>query len=205
MYVVGLTGGIGSGKTAVSDHLEHKGIVVVDADRVSREVVAAGSDALPKIAAHFGEAFILADGQLDRSRLRHRIFSDNDAKHWLEGLLHPLIRQESYRQLQAADSPYVLLVSPLLIEFGQTAICDQVLVVDIAETTQIARTMSRDDNSEQQVRNIIASQTSRAQRLEAATEIIDNSGNLPALMTRIDAVHLKLLALAKQTQGETNR
>lgn len=205
MYVVGLTGGIGSGKTAVSDHLEHKGIVVVDADRVSREVVAPGSDALPKIAAHFGKAFLLADGQLDRSRLRHRIFSDNDAKHWLEDLLHPLIRQESYRQLQAADSPYVLLVSPLLIEFGQTAICDQVLVVDIAETTQIARTMSRDDNSEQQVKNIIASQTSRTQRLEAATEIIDNSGNLPALMTRVDAVHLKLLALAKQTQGETNR
>ena len=137
MYVIGLTGGIGSGKSAVSDRLQHKGIAVVDADVVSREVVAPGSDALGEIATHFGEAFILADGQLDRARLRQRIFSDDDARHWLERLLHPLIHGEAHRQLEIADSPYAVLVSPLLIEAGQTAICDQVVVVDVPESVLI--------------------------------------------------------------------
>ena len=205
MYVVGLTGGIGSGKSAVSSHLERKGIAVVDADVVSRQVVQPGSKALPQIAEHFGAEYLLADGQLDRARLRQKIFSDEQAKRWLEQLLHPLIHEEAHRQLGAATSAYALLVSPLLIEAGQTAICDQVAVVDVPESLQISRTAARDNNSQQQVERIIASQASRERRLQAATAVIDNSGGLPALTQRVDELHSEWLQLAAEKQLATEK
>ncbi|HEY9034982.1 MAG TPA: dephospho-CoA kinase, partial [Pseudomonadales bacterium] len=158
MYIVGLTGGIGSGKTAVSDRFQQKGITIVDADLCSRVVVEKGRPALDAIRQHFGDSILTASGELDRAALRQRIFADPDEKAWLEQLLHPLIAEETFRQLESAQSPYVMLVSPLLIESGQDALCDRVLVVDVPESVQLSRTMQRDDNDEQQVRRIMQSQ-----------------------------------------------
>lgn len=201
MFVVGLTGGIGSGKSAVSDLLAGKGITIVDADVVAREVVEPGTDALAQISAHFGTGILLPDGRLDRAGLRSLVFDDAAAKNWLEQLLHPLIGAEVYRQLQCAGSAYAVLVSPLLVETGQTVICDHVVVVDAPEALQTARTMARDDNSREQVQKIMASQAGRQQRLQAASTIIDNSGALPELEPLVDALHEKLLQLASEKTG----
>ena len=175
MFIVGLTGGIGSGKTAVSDHLQSLGIDIVDADIASRTVVEPGQPALAKIAEHFGDDILLADQSLDRAALRQKIFSNPDDKQWLEALLHPLIAEEISYQLAKAQSPYAIFVSPLLLEAGQDAICDRILVVDVPEELQIARTTTRDNNDEAQVKRIIASQASRQQRLEKADDIIENT------------------------------
>lgn len=196
MYVVGLTGGIGSGKTAVSDQLASKGIVVVDADMVSRQVVEPGTQSLQQIRRRFGDDILQDDGTLDRAKLRSVIFADAEAKSWLEKLLHPQIGTEVYRQLEAARSPYVLFVSPLLIEAGQNAICDRIVVVDVPETIQLERTIDRDNNSEEQVRAIMASQSSRQHRLDAATDVIENSGSLQELERKVDALHKQLLQVA---------
>lgn len=189
MFVVGLTGGIGSGKTAVSDRFATLGITVVDADVVSREVVEPGTEALQQIQSHFGDSVLLADGHLDRAQLRSLIFSQPEQKAWLESLLHPLIGTEVHRQLEAAQSPYVIFVSPLLVESGQRAICNRLIVVDVPEAVQLARTVERDGNSEEQVQSIISSQASRQQRLEAATDVLENSGSLEQLYAAVDALH----------------
>ena len=198
MFVVGLTGGIGSGKSAVADRFVKNNITAVDADIVSRLVVKPGTDALAQIGEHFGETILQPDGELDRTQLRARIFADKDAKTWLESLLHPLIGLEVHRQLETAQSPYVLLVSPLLVETGQTAICDCVVVVDVTESVQIERTVRRDSNSEEQVQRIIASQATRERRMQAASDVIDNSGSLAALDDKVDALHQKFLRLASE-------
>ncbi len=198
MFVVGLTGGIGSGKTAVSDRLRALGIDIIDADVVARQVVEPQTQALLQIQGHFGDDILQADGRLDRARLRRIIFSDPAEKAWLEQLLHPLIRAEVSRQLKNAQSPYALFVSPLLIEAGQTAFCDRVLVVDTAEASQLDRTTIRDKNSVEQVRNIMATQLSRQQRLESATDVIDNSGSMQQLDEAVTALHRKFLAMAEE-------
>jgi dephospho-CoA kinase len=199
MFVVGLTGGIGSGKTAASDRFAELGIKIIDADLAARTVVEPGSDALAEIAAHFGTAFLLLDGSLDRAALRRKIFTDADEKRWLENLLHPLIAQEISRGLQAANSPYAILVSPLLIEAGQDRFCNRILVIDVPEQLQLERTRQRDNNDEAQVRRIMASQASRQQRLDKADDVIENTAAPEQLLQQIDKLHHRYLEYAKKT------
>lgn len=156
MYVVAITGGIGSGKTTIANQFAELGIEVVDADVIAREVVEPGTQALAAIAEHFGPDVIEPSGQLDRRTLRERVFSDPQAKTWLNALLHPLIRSEMQRQCAAARSPYCLLVVPLLVENKLTGLADRVLVIDVDEATQIERTCRRDGVSTEQAKAIIA-------------------------------------------------
>lgn len=199
MYVVAITGGIGSGKTTVANQFAELGIEVVDADVIAREVVEPGTPALAAIADHFGSEVITPDGQLDRRRLRERVFTDPQAKGWLNALLHPLIRTEMQRQCAAARSPYCLLVVPLLVENRLTALANRVLVIDVDEATQIERTCRRDGVSVEQARAIITAQASRSERLAAADDVIENhNGSEMAIKTRILALHETYLAFASQ-------
>lgn len=187
--VVGITGGIGSGKSAVTDRLQQHGITVVDADLAARIVVTPGRPALSAITQHFGPKVLLDDGSLDRAALRKIVFADDTERQWLEALTHPLIAEEIRTQLATAASPYVALSSPLLLETSQGEQCNVVAVVDVGEQTQIQRTMSRDDNDEQQVRRIMAAQITRQQRLARADVVIDNSGSLLELNKIVDKLH----------------
>ena len=198
MFVVGLTGGIGSGKSAASRRFEQLGITAVDADVISREVVAPGSEALQAIEQRHGKAILLDDGSLDRAALRQKIFSSPEEKAWLEGLLHPLIVNETLRQLEAADSPYVLFVSPLLVESGQKVLCQRLLVIDVPEDLQIERTIHRDNNPRDQVERIMASQASREQRLAMADDVICNDRDLKYLEQEVDLLHQRYLSLATE-------
>lgn len=198
--IIGLTGGIGSGKTAASDHFAHLGINIVDADLASRAVVKPGSEGLIAIEAHFGSNILTSAGELDRAQLRQIIFQDSAAKQWLEALLHPLIRDYIQQQLQNATSPYVILVSPLLFESGQSEFCDRAAVVDVAEQIQIERASARDNNDRAQIKRIIASQISREDRLAKADDVIDNSHDLFALQQQVESLHQQYLQLA-QDQG----
>lgn len=195
-YVIGITGGIGSGKTAVSDHFESLGITVVDADVASRTVVEIGTSALASIAEHFGSQVLQTDGSLDRAALRSAIFEDSTQRQWLESLLHPLIRAEIVSGLESASSPYAILVSPLLIESGQSQLTERVLVVDVPEALQLKRTVARDSNSEQQVKAIMAAQASRQQRLDSADDVVVNDNTLEHLKAQVEALHQKYLKLA---------
>lgn len=200
MFVVGLTGGIGSGKTAASDRFAELGIEIVDADVASRVVVEPGSEAITKIAEHFGSDILLADGNLDRASLREKIFSDKTEKSWLEALLHPLIGMEIFQQLENAQSPYVLFVSPLMVESKQTALTDRLIVVDVPEELQLERTMQRDDNDAGQVKAMMASQASREQRLEEADDVIINTQGLDFLDQEVARLHQTYLQLAEKKQ-----
>lgn len=196
MYVVGLTGGIGSGKSAVSALFEKQGITVVDSDVVARQVVEKGQPALKKIAEHFGNDVIQADGSLDRAALRQRIFAAPEERKWLEALLHPLIRQETQRQLTAAEGPYVILASPLLVESGQYRSVHRVLVVDAPEELQLQRAMSRDANNEAQIRAVMATQATREARLRCADDVILNDKALDELIPQVEDLHTKYCDLA---------
>lgn len=202
MYVVAITGGIGSGKTTIANQFAELGIDVVDADVIAREVVEPGSPALAAIADHFGPDVITPDGQLDRRRLRERVFSDPSAKAWLNALLHPLIRSEMQRQCAAARPPYCLLVVPLLVENKLTGLANRVLVVDVDEATQIERTCRRDGVTAEQAKAIIAAQASRSERLAAADDVIENlNGSEMAIKARILTLHETYLAFASQQAG----
>ncbi|MDP4536474.1 dephospho-CoA kinase [Alkalimonas collagenimarina] len=196
--IIGLTGGIGSGKTTVANAFAAKGIELVDADVVARQVVAPGSAALQQIVDHFGPNMLLADGSLDRAALRQRVFSHAADKDWLNALLHPLIRQKMQDELAAASSPYVLFIAPLLLENQLQSYIDRLVVVDVTEQTQLARTLLRDGGSEQQVAAIMAAQVDRTQRLAAADDVIDNSAGPEQLAPQIDALHQRYLKLAAQ-------
>lgn len=199
MYVVAITGGIGSGKTTVANQFAALGIEVVDADLIAREVVEPGTPALAAIASHFGPGILDEQGRLDRRALRERIFSDPAAKSWLNALLHPIIRSEMLRQCAAANSPYCLLVVPLLVENRLTELADRVLVIDVDETTQIERTCRRDGVSLEQAQAILASQASRSERLAMADDVLDNqSGTTETIRERILALHETYLAFASQ-------
>ncbi|WP_042049841.1 dephospho-CoA kinase [Aeromonas dhakensis] len=199
MYVVAITGGIGSGKTTVANQFAELGIEVVDADIIAREVVEPGTPALAAIAAHFNADVIAPDGRLDRRQLRERVFTDPQAKGWLNALLHPLIRSEMLRQCAAARSPYCLLVVPLLVENRLTALANRVLVIDVDEATQIERTCRRDGVSREQAEAILAAQASRTERLAAADDVLDNQNGTPeAIKSRIFALHETYLAFASQ-------
>lgn len=193
--IIGLTGGIGSGKSEVSRRFQSLGITVVDADEVARLVVEPGQPALADIAAHFGVDILLSDGRLNRANLRNIIFSSPEEKQWLEALLHPLINQEIRRQLVNAESPYVILSSPLLLETHQHELADRILVIDASEALQIARASSRDGNTIEQIEAIMATQLNREARITRADDLIHNHGDLPELDQQVNALHQKYMAL----------
>ncbi len=197
-FWVGLTGGIGSGKSTVAAEFVRLGIQQVDADIVARQVVEPGTAALEAIVQQFGEAIRNSDGQLDRSRLRQIVFNDETAKNWLNQLLHPLIRQEMLRQLADATSPYVLPVAPLLLENKLDQLVDTVLVVDVSEQTQINRTSVRDGSSESLVQSIMAAQCSREERLARANQVISNEGSSDTLPAKVAELHRIFLRMAEE-------
>jgi dephospho-CoA kinase len=193
--IIGLTGGIGSGKTAVSDSFESLGIDVVDADLASRVVVQKGKPCLLKIAQHFGEDILTKEAELDRAKLREIIFKSEEEKNWLESLLHPAIANQIQDELNASKSPYTILVSPLLLETNQKDFCSKVLAVDVPVETQVERTLKRDGVSKEQVQAIIDSQISRNDRLNLADEVIVNDGTLEDLEIAVKILHEKFLSL----------
>ena len=192
--IVGLTGGIGSGKTAVSDLFQDLGITIVDADLASRVVVEKGREELNKIAEHFGEDILTSNGELDRAKLREVIFNSEEEKLWLESLLHPAIASQIQKELDSSSSPYTILVSPLLLETDQKNFCSTVLVVDVPVETQNERTSQRDNVSEEQIKSIIASQIDRDSRLEQADEVILNDGSIQSLESKVQELHKKFLS-----------
>jgi dephospho-CoA kinase len=195
-FVVGLTGGIGSGKSAVSDRFAALGIKVVDADIASRVIVEPGRPALADIEQRFGSEIIAEDGSLDRAALRKVVFADDAARRALEAITHPHINRYITEELANADSPYAILAHPILVETGQTAICSRVLVVDVPESLQVERTMARDDNPEAQVRAIMAAQASREERISAADDVIVNDAGLDHLDAEVARLHEQYLTMA---------
>ena len=192
--IVGLTGGIGSGKTAVSDLFQDLGITIVDADLASRVVVEKGREELNKIAEHFSKDILNSSGELDRAKLREVIFKSEEEKLWLESLLHPAIASQIQKELDLSESPYTILVSPLLLETDQKNFCSTVLVVDVPVEIQIERTSKRDNVSEEQIKSIIASQIDRDSRLEQADEVILNDGSIQHLESKVQELHKKFLS-----------
>ena len=197
MLIVGITGGIGSGKTAVTDEFERLGISVVDADIAARTIVEKGKPALEQIAQHFGSDILLENEELNRAALRKLIFDQPNERKWLEQLTHPLIRNEIIQGLQSAKSPYVILASPLLIESGQYHLVKRTLVVDVPESLQIERTCKRDNNDAQQVQAIINAQLPREKRLKHADDIICNNKDLAYLHAEVAKYHQQYLELTQ--------
>lgn len=196
-FIVGLTGGIGSGKTTVSDMFAKLSVDIIDADIVAREVVAPKSKALAAIKNYFGADFINKDGSLNRTKLRTRIFENPSDKHWLNELLHPIIRQEITAQLASSQSQYSILVAPLLLENGLDKLVNRVLVVDINEQAQVNRTTARDPSSAEEVKKIINSQMLRKDRLNLADDVIDNhDANLDLLKQQVCSLHQKYLDIS---------
>ncbi|WP_341707516.1 dephospho-CoA kinase [Halopseudomonas sp.] len=194
--IIGLTGGIGSGKTAAANRFAAAhGIHVVDADEKSRVVVQPGKPALKHIVDRFGDEILLEDGNLNRAALREQVFAAPAERQWLEQLLHPLIRDEIITDLQSATSPYALLVSPLLVESGQNALTKRIIVVDVPEAMQLARTVQRDAVPEAQVRAIMQAQAQREERLRHAHDVLTNDSDLAALHAQVDALHQHYLQL----------
>ena len=191
-YVVGLTGGIGSGKSAVAKLFADRGVAVIDTDAVAHALTAAGGAAMAAVRAEFGDRIASADGALDRAAMRDIVFADAAARKRLEAILHPMIRAESERRLlaSAAGSPYAILMVPLLVESGEyRKRVQRVAVVDCAEATQVARVMSRNGLARSEVERIIAAQATRAERLAVADDVIENDGALADLPARIDRLH----------------
>ena len=197
MLRVGITGGIGSGKTALTDWLATQGVVIVDADLAARVVVEPGQPALAKITEAFGAEFLLPDGQLDRAALRQRVFSDENQRKALEAITHPRIRDELDRQMSEADSPYVVMSSPLLLESSQSDMVDVSVTVDVPETLQIERAMARDQNNRQLVEQIMAAQLDRETRIARSDIVIENNTSMGALYERAAVLHETLLARAE--------
>jgi len=192
-FVVGLTGGIGSGKSAAAAEFGRLGASVIDADAIAHELTGREGPALREIAKTFGEQAIAADGAMDRASMRERVFADPSARRTLEGILHPMIREESARRIAASAGPYVVHVVPLLVESGDyVRRVDRVLVVDAPEDVQVARVKER-GLAEEQIRSIIRSQAARRERLAAADDVIDNGGSLEALRNQVAALHEKYL------------
>ena len=197
-YKVALTGGIGSGKSTVADAFAEQGVNVIDADVIARQVVEPGTPALRAIAEKFGDEMILADGSLNRRLLREHIFASDVDKRWLNGLLHPLIQQETERQMARATSPYVLWVVPLLVENQLYHKADRVLVIDVPVETQILRTMRRDGVTREHAEQILAAQATRDARLAVADDVIDNNGAPDAIASDVARLHAHYLQLASQ-------
>lgn len=195
--VIGLTGGIGSGKTAVSDLFQLKDIDIIDADLIAREVVEPGQPALKAIAEHFGNDILLPTGELDRRKLRDIVFANEANKEWLNALLHPLIRERMLSQTANAKSPYCILSVPLLVENKMSNLVSRVLVVDIDTALQIERASKRDQQTNQQLAKIVNAQASREERLAVADDVINNSDGLSELKKQVDALHISYVNMAK--------
>ena len=198
-FVVGLTGGIGSGKSTVADLFVAQGAALVDTDVIAHQLTAADGLAMPQIVATFGKQLADVQGALDRVAMRQMVFSDPSVRGRLESILHPLIRQISDQRCADATAPYVILAVPLLVESGSyRQRCDRIVVVDCPEMVQISRVMARNGLSETEVHAILKAQASRDQRLEIADDVIDNAAGLTNLYPRVAELHLKYLALSSE-------
>ncbi|UCH47923.1 MAG: dephospho-CoA kinase [Betaproteobacteria bacterium] len=196
-FAVGLTGGIGSGKTTISDLFAELGVDVIDTDEIARELSRKGQPAMRQIEEQFGPDVIASDGSLDRDRMRELVFSDPDAREKLQQILHPLIRAEVQRRLAASGKLYALVVVPLLVESRGYDFADRVLVVDCSEERQIERVMQRSGLSRDQAKAIMVSQASRNERLAAADDVINNDGKIAALRSQVEKLHRHYLTLAE--------
>ena len=196
MLRIGLTGGIGCGKSSVCKLFAELGAPIIDSDQIAHELVEPGNEALEQIVQQFGSEMLQPDGSLHRSRMRELVFHNENKRQQLEALLHPLIRQEMQRQLDALTAPYAILAIPLLLEKGWQKQLDRILVVDCSEAQQRARAQQRDGSSSETIRRIIGSQIGRTERLEAADDIIDNSGEPATLAPQVEALHQHYLQLA---------
>jgi dephospho-CoA kinase len=203
-YRVALTGGIGSGKSTVAEHFAALGVKVSDADAISHQLTGPTGEALDAIAAAFGAAMIDADGALDRARMRERVFNDPSARRHLEQILHPLIRARMLAETPSPSCPYVLLMIPLLLETGQQCMVDRVLVVDLPEALQISRVQARSGLEPTQIQRMMAAQVSRAERIAAADDLIDNRGSPEDLAARVAELHQRYLQLANACQGRAS-
>ncbi len=199
MLVIGLTGGIGSGKSTVAEMFESLGVPIIDMDRIARQIVEPDQPALTQIKQAFGEKIIDVNGQLNRQQLSKIIFDSAKKRHQLEAILHPLIRQETKRQLAELKAPYCIIVIPLLLESEQRSLVDRILVVDVPESLQINRTMQRDGISAEQVRKILAAQVERDSRLNAADDVIDNSAEMDDIRLRIKELDQQYRALSENS------
>lgn len=198
VFAVGLTGGIGSGKTTVAELFASHGAGLVDTDELSRRLTAPAQPAIAEIARRFGPRFVTADGSLDRAQMRDLVFADPSARKDLEAILHPLIRQESSRQIRESTAPYVVVVVPLLFETGTyRRDMSRILVVDCQPEIQVSRVMTRSGLSRDQVLSIVASQVSRQERLRGADDVINNDSDLDALEGQVIPLHLRYIGLAK--------
>ena len=200
MLLVGLTGGIGSGKSTVADLFAALGAGVVDTDLLARELTEPGTPTLARIVAEFGPGLLQSDGALDRAQLRERVFADHAARTRLEAILHPPIRALMLERATRLQTPYALLVIPLLFETGSESLVERVLAVDCPQAVQIERVRRRSGLSETQIARIIASQIPRSERLSRAHDVIDNRGDLAALAPQVERLHRGYLAMAGQRQ-----
>lgn len=196
--IVGVTGGIGSGKTAVTNFFASKGITIVDADMAARVVVEPGKPALDIIAEKYGKDILLDSGSLNRRKMREIIFHNDAERIWLEELLHPLIREEIVQELEQAESGYVVFVSPLMIETSQKELVNRLLVVDVSVETQIARCTLRDNMKREQAEAIIRRQSSREEKINVADDVVDNEGSLEELHQQLEVLHQRYLSSVKQ-------
>ena len=197
MFTVGLTGGIGSGKSTVAGIFAELGVEIIDADLVAREVVEPPSAALNAISARYGEGILTADGALDRPRMRKLVFADEAERTWLEDLLHPLIDERIRQEIAGCESPYCILVSPLLLETSQRRLVDRVLVVDVSRQTQLQRSLLRDQGERATIEAIIDAQASREERLRAADDVIHNEGAKDTLAAHVREMHARYLSLSE--------
>ena len=194
---MGLTGGVASGKSAVTGMFAKRGVPIVDTDLIAREVVAPGEPGLTAVREAFGEEVLTATGELDRRKLREIVFADEAQRRRLEGILHPLIRARTLERLRSLEAPYAIVAVPLLVETGFGKLVDRVLVVDCPEEVQLARLMARDSLTREQATAMIRAQTDRATRLAAADDVIDNGGDLVVTERQVEQLHRKYLELAR--------
>ena len=197
MLIIGLTGGIGSGKSVASDKFKSLGIVVVDADVASRKVVEPGKPALKEIQNHFGSGIITAEGKLDRNKLREIIATDSKERKWLESVLHPKIGEQITKEISESTSVYTLFVAPLLLETKSQEMCSRVVVVDVPKDVQIQRTAKRDKVSSNQVEQMVAAQMKREKRLEKADDVLLNNGTIEDLEKQVEELHKKYIQMAE--------
>ena len=197
MLIIGLTGGIGSGKSVASDKFKSLGIAVVDADVASRTVVEPGKPALKEIQDHFGSGIITAEGKLDRNKLREIIATDAKERKWLESVLHPKIGEQITKEISESTSVYTLFVAPLLLETNSQEMCSRVVVVDVPKDVQIQRTAKRDKVSPNQVEQMVAAQMEREKRLEKADDVLLNNGTIEDLEKQVEELHKKYIQMAE--------
>ncbi len=197
MLIIGLTGGIGSGKSVASDKFKSLGVAVVDADVASRTVVEPGKPALKEIQDHFGSGIITTEGKLDRNKLREIIATDAEERKWLESVLHPKIGEQITKEISESTSVYTLFVAPLLLETNSQEMCSRVVVVDVPKDVQIQRTAIRDKVSSNQVEQMVAAQMKREKRLEKADDVLLNNGTIEDLEKQVEELHKKYIQMAE--------